>query len=355
VDGHPEIEVCRFPGFAALEADWRALEARAAGQFSFFQSWTWVGCLAEDRFTDPILLRASRAGNTVGLALFNRRHRTLWLAESGDPILDASFVEHNAPLTAGEPTAVLALLQAVWRVPGVRRLVLSGVAENLPAAAGGHVLRRQLRPAPFVDLATVRAAGGDHLATISANTRQQIRRSLRLLAARGPLHLSHPASLAEAEQWFTALVALHGQSWRRRGGVGAFAQPWIRRFHAALLPRVFARGELDLVRLAAGEMAIGYLYNFRLNGRVYAYQSGLAERLEAPQEKPGLCLHALAIREAAGRGDQVYDFLAGDARYKRSLASNSVALVWAELARPDLRGRLLAHGSTALRRVLRRD
>lgn len=349
-----EIGISRFPDFAALETEWRNLELRANGRFSFFQSWTWIGCLAEERFTDPVLLRASQDGRTVGLALFNRRGRTLWLSESGHPQQDAPFIEHNAPLVTGEPSATAALLGAVWEVPGIRRLVLGGVPETLLTLAGGHVLRCQARPAPFIDLGAVRAVGGDLLAMLSANSRQQIRRSMRLLAARGTLGLTRAESAVEAEAWFTALVAVHSESWRRRGNPGAFADPWMRRFHAALISRALARGELEMLRLAAGESVIGYLYNFRLHGRVYAYQSGIARRPEAPQEKPGLCLHALAIQAAAARGDQVYDFLAGDARYKRSLASDTMPLIWVEMTPPDLRGRLLASGHRALRRVLGR-
>lgn len=43
---------------------WRELEARA--NCSFFQSWTWTGCLAEERFPDPVLLQAEREGASLG-------------------------------------------------------------------------------------------------------------------------------------------------------------------------------------------------------------------------------------------------------------------------------------------------
>src|SRR5215469_13270499 len=70
---------------AAVEAAWRELEADAAP--SLFQSWTWIGCLAEERFRAPVLLRAERNGRTVGLALLSRTRsrlgaEQLWLNES---------------------------------------------------------------------------------------------------------------------------------------------------------------------------------------------------------------------------------------------------------------------------------
>ncbi|WP_439596821.1 GNAT family N-acetyltransferase [Falsiroseomonas sp.] len=323
-----KIEIVPRPDLQSLGAEWRALEARAA-DLSFFRSWSWVGCLAEERFDDALLLRAVRQGQVVALALCNRRGGRLCLGESGDAARDAPFVEHNGPLMLDEPGLCAALLRAAAAVPGVRRLVLGGVAPAVLAAAPGVALRCQERQAPFVDLAAIRA-GGDHLATLSANARQQIRRSLRHFAEMGPLALHRAGSEPEAQAMLARLIALHEASWQARGRPGAFATPYLRRFHTALVARSFARGELDLLELRAGATTFGFLYNFRLRGRVSAYQSGLASFAES-QARPGLACHALAIGDSLARGDAVYDFLGGDDRYKRSLARDSAPLFWAEM------------------------
>ncbi|HQT78274.1 MAG TPA: hypothetical protein PLD10_14560, partial [Rhodopila sp.] len=65
------VHVGPVTDFAALGRRWRDLEQRSAG--SFFQSWTWTGCLIEERFADPVLVEAVDGNRTVGLALFNRR------------------------------------------------------------------------------------------------------------------------------------------------------------------------------------------------------------------------------------------------------------------------------------------
>ena len=54
---HRVLEVGLAPAgdLAGVETLWRGLEARAAAPF--FRSWTWVGCLAAERFPDPYLLR----------------------------------------------------------------------------------------------------------------------------------------------------------------------------------------------------------------------------------------------------------------------------------------------------------
>src|SRR5438270_6197979 len=94
----------------AIELLWRELEREARP--SFFQSWTWVGCLAEERFPDPVLLRVQRNGHTVGLALLNRMRarfgtERLLLNESGDPKLDAVYIEHNGVLLARDADDLL--------------------------------------------------------------------------------------------------------------------------------------------------------------------------------------------------------------------------------------------------------
>src|SRR3954463_10457304 len=88
-------------GLAALETRWRS-SARSAGA-SFFQDWTWVGCLAAKRFPDPVLLEAVDGDRLIGLALFNRRVSrwrgdALYLHESDDPVLNSIYTEHNGPL-----------------------------------------------------------------------------------------------------------------------------------------------------------------------------------------------------------------------------------------------------------------
>ena len=80
------VRVSEVTDFAALGERWRDLEQRSDG--SFFQSWTWIGCLAAERFSDAVLVEAAEAGRTVALGLFNRVRRwvgpsTLFLGENG--------------------------------------------------------------------------------------------------------------------------------------------------------------------------------------------------------------------------------------------------------------------------------
>jgi CelD/BcsL family acetyltransferase involved in cellulose biosynthesis len=359
-----EISLSQTVDFARTEEIWKDLERRADG--SFFQSWAWTGCLAAERFPDPILLTAREGGITIAAALFNRRSRpvcppTWWLGESGDPRYDAVFVEHNGILLErGRPQGLLAacLAAAIGTARRRRsRLVLSGVGEEYAIAArkaGAPVRLRVTRPAPFVDLEALRRSGEGSLAATSSNTRYQIRRSKRRYAELGTLSIRRARTIDEAQDFLSGLRRLHQAYWIGRGKSGAFANPEFERFHRALIGRSFAAGGIDLLRATAGERVIGYLYNFCHRGHVCAYQSGFDYDLADSHRKPGLVCHHLAIEMYLTEGARRYDFLAGADRYKLSLATGSVNLHWLELGRMALLSRAGPAAVAIARRVLLR-
>ena len=369
IAGSARITLSAVRDLATVEAAWRDLEPVAAP--SLFQSWTWVGCLAEERFPAPALLRVERDDRTVGLALLNRTQgrlgtERLWLNESGDPALDAVYVEHNGMLLAQDAADLLpACLHAMLAAPIAparrgggfpgRRLRLAGVdaAHRTAARQIGviHLLNESV--APFVDLAALSAGPDAYLTSLSANMRYQIRRSNRCIARLGPLLVRQAESEAEALAFLDSLATLHQATWSRRGSPGAFANQAFLRFHRALIARALPRGELALLRFSAGQQVLGYLYNLRLRGRVFTYQSGFdyagCAAAAGPHAKPGLTCHHAAILRAQAEGAVTYDFLAGPDRYKNSLTRAATPLYWLEAA-PRYSGQSLAlwlHGLAA--------
>ena len=341
-----EAVVERVTDFDAVGRLWRSLQQEASG-LTLFRSWTWVGCLAEERFDDPWLVTVKAGGRPRAAALFNRRRGTLFLGESGEAERDTPFVEHNGPIMAEDaPAAVLpTLFCAAWRVPGIRRLRLGGVAPDLAGQAGGAPGETLLRPLFWVDLTRVRQAG-DPLAHLSANTRAQLRRALKAFG--GDAARLEPVAGEEALGRF---IAAHQAWWRARGQPGAFAHPFMRRFHAELLARGEASGEVSLRLLRAPDgRPAAWLHLLRFGGHVAAYQSALTCDEDLLRLKPGLVAHLLAITEATAEGAACYDFLAGEARYKRSLATDKGALVWTERLKPASPDHLVAW----LRRLARR-
>lgn len=333
------IELVR-PDWDTLEAEWRTLEE--AADCSFFQSWTWIGCRAQARFTDPWLLRATPdAPGTnrapAGLALFNRTGPrwapTLRLHETGRPGEDSVFIEHNAPLLArGQQALLRPMLQAALRHG---RLVLGGVGDAVLAAARAigacHVTAT--RTAPFADLSGDQATW---LAGLGASTRSQLRRSRRRYEAAGRLVVDQATGISEALAFLAGLAALHQARWSSRGRSGAFADPAFAAFHRALVARGLPRGEVELLRVSTAgrpvQPVVGYLYNLRWRDRVHAYQGGFDYAAAGPRQSPGLTCHEAAIAAASAAGVRTYDFLAGEARYKSSLGHRQTAMHWIELA-----------------------
>ncbi|MGH7117857.1 MAG: GNAT family N-acetyltransferase [Acetobacteraceae bacterium] len=341
----------------ALCGPWRELEARS--DCSFFQSWTYTGCLMAERFPDPVVLEAfvrttenteNEAEERVALALFNRRRgrlgiERLRLGESGIPSFDTLFIEHNGPLVARGfvPSLLPKLVHAALHqpvgpapAPSAKRVVsLSGVGGDVLAAArsaGAVINLEKTRLAPALDVAGLRRKGIGHLDCLSANTRYQLRRTLRRFAASGPLSVRRAASPAEAHAWLDALAKLHQRTWEGRGQRGAFAEPDFQRFHHALIDRGLPRREVDVLEVRAGPECLGYLLNFVFHGTVYAYQSGFDYALAGRHQKPGLTCHHLAIEMYLREGVDRYDFLGGAERYKLSLSDASTPLHWMSLA-----------------------
>jgi CelD/BcsL family acetyltransferase involved in cellulose biosynthesis len=325
--------------FTELGRRWCDLEGRSS--CSFFLSWTWTGCLIEERFPNPVLVEATEDGRTVALALFNRTRSwglpVLWLHESGSPDLDCPWIERNGVLTeAGrEPELTRLCLRALL---GTNHLVLSGVDATTHAAVQGlagiiRVLR--LQEAPYADLAALRASGTSYRASRSANTRQQLGRSMRWYAAEAGGAESEPtigsaATVGAAWAMLDALAELHQARWVGRGAAGSFAQPFFRRFHRALIERGTERGQIALQAISFSGTVVGYLYNFRFRNQMIAYQSGFHYRQDASAARPGLVAHAAAIEAAKGHDIDIYDFLAGDDRYKLSLSDAGRHLWWLE-------------------------
>ena len=338
----------------AIGRMWEDLESRS--NCSYFQSWAWIGTWLDllPAGLQPHLIVARSGQEVVGLAILCRRgikrygwlrSQAMFLHETGDPDLDCLTIEHNGFLVDRErgnevERAILGVL--VDADPEWEELMLSGVEPRYAEYVrdmGLGIVERAAQPSPYVDLDTVRSGGKGYLGHVSSNTRQQIRRALKLYGGAGPVRAIEPADLGEALRFFAELKTLHQQVWTSRGRSGAFAMPFFERFHEALIRARFAHGEIQLLRIEAGGKPLGYLYSLVRNGHVLFYQSGLSYG-DDPKLKPGHVCHHLAIERNLAAGARVYDFLAGDSQYKRSLSTHAKPLVWISARRPRLKFRL---------------
>jgi CelD/BcsL family acetyltransferase involved in cellulose biosynthesis len=343
-----------LPALSILECQWRRLEA--AGNASFFTSWHWIGTLlaALPPTSRPRLLRGSANGATVALALLGAgethrrrglvRSRGLYLNETGDPRFDSLTIEHNGILAAAEWESAVWGELISW-FAGLHgeadELHIGGSLRRLPQTAihrHGLNCRETSVPSYSVDLSRLQDSGGELYPVLSANARQQLRRAVRHFERFGALRLIEAANPAEAFSFFDAMKRLHCASWERRCSPHSFTGEFFEPFHRLLIERSFDAGGTQLLQASAGDRVFGYLYNFRLGNRVYAYQSGFDDA--DSRERPGVVTHFLAIRHAFRSGARVYDFMAGHNRLKASFATRCEPMLWQIVQQPRLAFRL---------------
>ncbi|MBA2548269.1 MAG: GNAT family N-acetyltransferase [Burkholderiaceae bacterium] len=273
------------------------------------------------------------------------------LNETGDATLDCVTIEHNGllcdPALAGEVVEQVALaLQKrgdwdEWVLSGVDRSVSETHYEKIAARLGWAVNTFGERPWYVVGLDELRGGGDNQLDWLSVNTRYQVRRALKEYGKRGEVKIEFARSAEEALAFFDRLKKLHECYWQARGKPGAFGCEFFEIFHRRLIEQEWPTGGVHVSRVSAGGHEIGYLYNLVHARTIYSYQSGFNYEHDA-KIKPGLVSHVLAIQRAIADGFDAYDLLAGDAQYKRSLATHSETMRWIRLRRPRLAFRLEA-------------
>ena len=343
------VVITPLPDLASCRAKWLSLQERA--NHSFFQSWHWIGNWLEslpDTSHLRLLVVSARSGDPIALAILGVRRtlrhgvlpvRSLHLHSVGDKTFDCISAEYGNLLVARthESTAWTAVLNYLHEhQPCWDELVLEGVSPTLVDSWTAkqlphHVLRRVRTH--FIPLDQVRASA-DHscMALISAGTRAHIRRSQRSLEAKhGPVKLDIATTVDQAQRYMDAMKQLHERRWATRAGGGAFSRPYFESFHRSLVESGFGAGIIQLARISSGSQDVGYVYNFVYQGRVYFYQSGINYDAGTKRDSPGLLMQSLLINHNAKVGHTLYDLMAGDREYKRSLATESAELLWVAL------------------------
>jgi CelD/BcsL family acetyltransferase involved in cellulose biosynthesis len=330
-----------LPPFDRLATRWQTLESEASG--SVFLRWTWIGSWLEATGATPELIAIQdEIGNDVALALLGRtadkrlfgQVETRLLNESGDPLADRVFIEHNGLLArkGHEQAAMLALAAFLAGQKGWQALRLSGMAPDDPLVAAIPARRRVLidtMPAYGVDLSAVRASAS-YASLLSANTRQQLNRAARCHGS-GQTVVSRATTSAEAETMLAAMADLNVG----RHADNAWDLPVFRDFCVRLTRAGLETGSVELVAVTISDTPLGYLLNLIDGDRALNYQSAFAPPRDS-KDKPGLLTHAAVVADYAARGLSVYSLLAGRDRYKQSLGTIEETLNWWRLERSSL-------------------
>jgi len=324
---------------------------------SFFLSWGWVEnwilSLPQD---SKVVLLVAKEKNIPVLAFFVggpidqiRKTipviKTISLNATGIPVYDRLCIEYNAFLFqksfSFELKQILDSIPIDWEEFLLPWLDMSLCPGNClqDGLRPYYVLTRKKSSSHYVDLKKVRECNGDYLSLLSRKVRYQIRHTERRYSENGTVKLQVAATVDEGFKIYDEMVDLHRQTWKRRGRDCAFNSDYFYSFHRNFIVKRFATGEIQLVKLTCGEETVGCLYNFVYERKVYFYQSGYNYKGDKKLQ-PGYLTIAKAIIYNSTIGNLTYDFLAGDALYKRKLSTDHNKLVLAAIQRPYFKFRV---------------
>ncbi|GJL94394.1 MAG: hypothetical protein DHS20C05_07990 [Hyphococcus sp.] len=349
-----EVSVRPITDKATFVSAWADLYERASAT-SFFLSPAWMGAWIECAAPIAKLYCAEgiEEGRVKAQGIFGEplgRHaitslREIRLHETGNTQLDNIYIEENDFLISDDAgsdvrKAMLAAAAAHFaRYDSiVFRNTMPQLADALETWSKGKdewVYKEIAAQSDYrVDLTDADDGDGLLLASFSSSLRANIRRSIRLYEARGPLSIKIAASPEEKASAWSKLIDLHEARWRQQGQSGVFANDHLMKFHESL--QKMAPEKISLAEVFCGNDVVGVLYNFLHEGAVINYQTGF--KMEDDNKlKPGLLSHALACDHYRKQGFKQYDFLAGDDEYKRKFGKETHQLKTIALERRSLR------------------
>ncbi len=358
VESHP------WTAWARWSPVWAGL-AQGSASAGFFLGPHWIESWMEafGALLQPRILVFRRDDAVAGICLIVSRRqrrgpipvRCLYLNAAGEDEADETCLEYNGLLCRPDDRAAVVTALGDWLAGEAwDEFAAPALGEPIvPDALSTCRIERSDKSSHFVDLTAFPPTIDGYVGALSRNSREQIRRSLKLYRQRGELRVQSAATVAEGHAFLEQLAALHQASWRARGEPGVFASARFAAFHRGLVARALPAGNVLLLRVTAGAEPIGLLYGFQQAGKFYFYQSGLVTS-DDNRVKPGLVAHACAVAHCAGTGLKEYDFLAGDSQYKRSLSNGARTLTWLVFRRNGLRLAaidLLRAAHTSLRRA----
>jgi len=231
-------------------------------------------------------------------------------------------------LTRRSDECVDAIVRAIRQARDWDVLDLRGIPETSTTAlmldeqteGGAGVVRERRWRSPYLPLP---ASFDIYLAARGKNFRRALRRKHLRLEARGPVTVDLDAAARDPAAALARATDICRRSWKGRQGTSLLLHTHIRRF----LEKLSADPESGafVAELRVGEQTVAYELGFRLEDKVWSYDS--AYDLAFSNGSPGVLLTARIIEDACTRGLSEYDFMRGDEAYK---------LAWSELYRQEM-------------------
>ena len=344
VDGF-EVEISHSYDLEKLQQQWLVIQEGQS--LPFFLTWSWISCWLETYRPDLVIISARYKNQVVAIGLFTCstqirhgfvRSSQYRLHQMGDPLLDQIWMEYNdfVCIEKYRIAAVNACIQALQRSEnGWDEIILSMMSASRAvdiqkAINGVRVLLTNQCYSKNLD--SIKGENSQYLATLTANTRYQIRRSIRLYQRlHGEIKYEFAQDTEEALALFHEAGIYHVLKWADSG----FKNKQFMLFHENLIKNSFDKRSIDLMKITSGESTIAILYFYLVDKDVYFYLQGI--NYESDQKlKPGLVAHALATQYYLDKGMGKYDYMGGYSQYKCQLSNPAENLVTLCIQKPSL-------------------
>ncbi len=344
-----KIEVSSTTSIESIKNHWKILENN--NTVPFFLTWNWISTWIKTYSPKLITVSASFNNHIVAIGLFTEskevRHNIIWsnqlrLHQTGNQAMDQIWIEYNDFICEKEHqlTAVNTCLEVLnssdfrWD-----EIVISMMPEKRATKVADALrvhISDNITPGYIANLDNVRRQKLTYLQSLSANTRYQVRKSIKIYEGKfGPLKLIAASNKEEALSHFHDCAGYHIKKWNDSG----YKNPYFTQFHQNLIHSSFDNGSVELSRLIAGNETIAILYHHLVGKQVYFYLHGLNYH---PQKnlKPGLVAHVFATESYLQKGMNTYDFMGGYSQYKAQLADHEMDFISLVIQRPRSRFKL---------------
>ena len=342
-------QITSTQAFDALEADWRALEARSARN-SLFLGWDWQrlwwSYYGDGRELRILVVRAS--GQLVGIfPLYLELHRYAKvirvrklrpIGSGGDTAPDdlgmladqscehavaQAFVRHILTSRAG--WQLLDLVDLQTDSPLVDCL--------LQHAARQPTLFQRAAP-NLITYGDLPADWDSYRQSLSRNRREVLGRKRRKFAQQAGARFYQIAEDAQIDAAFDRLAQLHRLRWQGRTENLSFSSAQYLGFHRSMMHALCQRKRLLLYALEMQGEVIAMFYGFRKDQTCYYFQAGFDPAHAALS--PGEVLMGYVIEAVIGAGCTTFDMLKGDYGHKRHFFQQTRQTVDIRVHRPGL-------------------
>ena len=326
---------------------WQALE-QEINNTGLTNSWKWIETwLKEYGDMRHKFAFGLRDGQTIGAALVTlplKRLKhiiplpSLHLGTNGEAPEESICVEYNRLLVAPENLSAFALgLMSGIQQLRWSELVLHGfVPEHAQALInasnelGLSFFEQEKRVCPTFRFSM--ATDAPDIISALAYNKKRIRKTIDKIKAQCNLSTEWAETREQAQGILAELIELHVRRWESIQASGAFQSERVKQYHKELI-NVFFPETVSAFRVKLGEQTMGCLFSLVEGKHIMGYKSGINFSPEMKNFTPGLITHILCMEECKRRGYNEYDFLGGEAEYKKQLSNAENSLIWARARR----------------------